>query len=99
MATSTGGSYYSAEDGNALTHALVAATISRFPYSVMSAAGTIVARGEAGDKGHELPAGEYKLVVQAGDDSLVVEHLSIAPARDAAVRIVRKGDRFVIDRQ
>jgi Mg-chelatase subunit ChlD len=99
MATSTGGSYYSAQDGDALTRALVAATISRFAYSVMTAAGTIVARGEAGDKGHELPAGEYKVVVQAGDEALTIERLWIAPARDATVRVVRKGDRFALDRQ
>ncbi len=99
IATATGGSYYSAEDGGALTRALVAATISRFPYSVVSASGAIVAQGEAGDKGRELPPGEYKLVVQAGDEALVIDRISVAPGRDATVRVVRKGDRFVLDRQ
>lgn len=99
MATATGGSYYSADDGGALTRALVAATISRFPYSIASASGAIVARGEAGDKGQELPAGEYKLVVQAGDETLVIDRISVAPGRDARVRVVRTGDRFALDRQ
>jgi Mg-chelatase subunit ChlD len=99
MATATGGNYYSAEDGGALTRALVSATINRFPYSIISASGAIVARGEAGDKGQELPAGDYKLVVQAGDEALTIDRLSIAPARDATVRVVRNGDRFALDRQ
>jgi Mg-chelatase subunit ChlD len=99
MATATGGSYYSADDGRALTRALVAATINRFPYSVISASGATVAQGEAGDKGQELPPGDYKLVVQAGDEALVLDRLSMAAANDATVRVVRKGDRFALDRQ
>ena len=99
LATATGGSYYSADDGRALTRALVAATISRFTYSVISASGATVAQGEAGDKGQELPPGEYKLVVQAGDESLVIDRLAISPEHDATVRVIRKGDRFALDRQ
>jgi len=98
IAKATGGSYYSADDGGALTRALVAATISRFPYSVISASGAIVARGEAGDQGQELPPGDYKLVVQAGDEPLVIDRIPVAPGRDATVRVVRKGDRFALDR-
>jgi Mg-chelatase subunit ChlD len=99
MATATGGSYYSADDGRALTRALVAATINRFAYSVISASGATVAQGEAGDKGQELPPGDYKLVVQAGDEALVLDRLSMAAANDATVRVVRKGDRFALDRR
>jgi Mg-chelatase subunit ChlD len=99
MATATGGSYYSADDGGALTRALVAATLSRFPYSVISASGATVAQGEAGDKGQELPAGEYKLLVQAGDETLILDRLSIDVAKDATVRVLRKGDRFALARQ
>jgi hypothetical protein len=36
--------------------------------------------------------------VQAGDEALVVDRLSVAPAIDATVRVVRKGDRFALDR-
>ena len=68
IAGATGGSYYTAEDGAALTRALGAATISRFPFSVVSASGATVAHGEAGDKGQELPPGEYKVVARAGDE-------------------------------
>jgi len=35
---------------------------------VYHASGAAVARGEAGDRGQELTAGTYRVVVQAGDD-------------------------------
>ena len=92
----TGGSYYTAADGAALTRALIAATLTRFPYSVFSASGTQVGKGEAGDKGLDLPAGDYKVVVRAGDEDLVLEKVSIAPARDASVTIVRQGAGFAL---
>jgi Ca-activated chloride channel family protein len=96
MANATGGSFYSAKDGAALTRALVAATLTRFPYTVYAASGAAAGKGEAGDAGLELPAGDYKVVVHAGDQDLVVENVSIAPGRDAAVTIVRKGDGFAL---
>ena len=61
-----------------------------------SASGGQVGKGEAGDKGLELPAGDYKVVVRAGVQDLTVEKVSIAPGHDAAVTIVRKSDGFVI---
>ncbi len=98
MTSATGGAYYTAADGPSLTRALVAATISRFPYTVFDRAGAIVARGEAGDPGQELTAGDYKVVVQAGDDQLALDNVSIAVAGSAGVRVTRKGDRFVLER-
>lgn len=98
LTSATGGAYYSAADGPSLTRALVAATISRFPYTVFDRAGAIVARGEAGDPGQELTAGDYKVVVQAGDEQLVLDNVSIAVAGSAGVRVTRKGDRFVLER-
>jgi hypothetical protein len=96
MAGATGGSFYTAKDGAALTRALVAATLTRFPYTVYAASGAVAGKGEAGDAGLELPAGDYKVVVRAGDQDLVVEKVSIAPGRDAAMTIVRKGDGFAL---
>jgi hypothetical protein len=96
MAGATGGSYYTAKDGAALTRALAIATLTRFPYAVYSASGTQVGKGEAGDKGLDLPAGDYKVVVRAGDQDLTVEKVSISPGHDTAVTIVRKGDGLVI---
>jgi hypothetical protein len=98
LTAATGGAYYSAADGPSLTRALVAATISRFPYIVFDASGAVVARGEAGDKGQELTAGDYKVVVQAGDEQLVLERVPVAVAGNAGVRVTRKGDRFALER-
>ena len=80
------------------SRALVAATISRFPYTVCDRGGANVARGEAGDTGQELTAGGYKVVVHAGDEQLVLDNVSIAVAGGAGVRVTRKGDRFVLER-
>jgi hypothetical protein len=96
IAGATGGRYYSAKDGAALSRALVTATLTRFPYTVYSASGSQVGKGEAGDNGLQLPAGDYKIVVRAGDQDLTVEKVSIAPGRDAAVTIARKDDGFVL---
>jgi hypothetical protein len=98
LASGTGGAYYSAADGPSLTRALVAATISRFSYTVFDQSGKAVAHGEAGDNGQELTAGDYKVVVQAGDEQLVLDRVSVAVAGSAAVRVTRKGDRFVLER-
>ncbi len=93
----TGGSYYTAADRAALTRALVAATLTRFPYSVFTASGTLAGKGEAGDTGLELPAGEYTVVVRAGDVDLVMDKVLVAVAGSATVRISRRGDGFALD--
>ncbi len=96
LASASGGVYYSAEDGPALSRALVAATISRFPYSILDASGAVVARGEAGDNGQELPAGTYRIVVQAGDTAIALDGVAVAAGGTSAVRVQRQGDRFVL---
>jgi hypothetical protein len=98
LTASTGGHYYAAADGPALGRALVAATINRFPYTVYDASGAVAAKGEAGDRGQELNAGTYRVVVQAGDDELTLEHVVIEVAGSAGLRVTRKGDAFVLER-
>jgi Ca-activated chloride channel family protein len=98
LASATGGAYYTAADGPSLSRALVAATINRFPYTVFDQSGKAVAHGEAGDNGQELTAGDYKVVVQAGDEQLVLDRVSMTVAGSAAVRVTRKGDRFTLER-
>jgi hypothetical protein len=95
---STGGHYYSAQSGDALTRALMMAAVETFPYSVFDATGRQVASGEAGQNASELPPGEYRVVVRAGDEDLVAEHVSVTPGSDATVKVVLKGDRFAIER-
>ena len=98
LAASTGGAYYSAADGTALSRALTSATVTRFPFSVKDAAGTVVAEGEAGDAGHDLTPGDYTIIVQAGDQSLTLPHVVVATGQTAIVRVTRKGDTFVVNR-
>ncbi len=98
LAASTGGAYYRAQDGPALTRALAAATVETFPFSVRDASGRVVARGEAGDAGHDLPAGDYTVVVQAGDRELTLPHVTVSAGQTATVRVTRQGDGFAIGR-
>ncbi len=98
LASQAGGHYYTAADGPALSRAVVAATINRFPYSVVDAAGAVVAQGEAGDPGQEVPAGTYTLVVKAGDESLSLAGVTMVAGHDFGVRVVRKGEGFGLER-
>jgi hypothetical protein len=98
LSSGAGGHFYSAADGPALSRAVVAATINRFPYSVVDASGTVVAEGEAGDPGQELPAGQYKLIVKAGDETLTLDGVAMTVGQNVGVRVVRKGDAFVVER-
>ena len=49
-------------------------------------------------RGHELPAGDYTVVVQAGDQSLTLSHVTIAVGQPAALKVTRKGDGFAVAR-
>jgi hypothetical protein len=98
LATGTGGAYYSAQNGPALSRALAAATITTFPFSIKDAASKVVAQGEAGDAGHDLPPGDYTVVVQASDQTLTLPHVTVAVGQTATVRVTRKGDSFIVSR-
>ena len=98
LAGSTGGAYLSAQDGPSLARAIVAAATDRFPYKVLGPKGETVAAGDAGDPGAELPAGTYRVVVQAGAEDIVADGIVIARGGDTRLRIVRKGDRFAVER-
>jgi hypothetical protein len=98
LAAGTGGAYYGAADGAALSRALTAATITTFPFSVQDARGAIVAQGEAGDAGRDLAPGDYTVVVQAGDRALTLAHVTVAVGQTATVHVTRKGDAFALNR-
>ncbi len=98
LAASTGGAYYGAANGAALSRALTAATITKFPFSVQDASGKVVAQGEAGDAGHDLAPGDYTILVQAGDQTLTLPHVTVTLGQTATVRVTRKGDGFVVSR-
>ena len=97
FAEATGGRYYSAQSGEALARALWVAAVEKIPYVVYDATGKQVAKGDAGAPPQELMPGDYTVVVKAADQELV-EQVTVAPAADAVLKVVLKGDRFVIER-
>ena len=67
LAESTGGHYYGAQNGAALSRALLLAAVNQLPYRILDAKGAEVDKGTAGVDGkHELPPGDYKVVVSCG---------------------------------
>jgi hypothetical protein len=49
------------------------------------------------DGKHELPPGDYKVVVTAGDESLTVP-VTLALRQDVAIRVGIKDDRLVLEK-
>ncbi|MBE3134386.1 MAG: hypothetical protein IMZ55_13010, partial [Acidobacteria bacterium] len=90
--------FYTASTGEALGQALLIAAVEKFPYSVFDAAGKLVASGEAGGAPEALPLGTYKVVVQAGEQSITADGVQVALGQETAVRIVLKDDRLALER-
>jgi len=98
LAESTGGRFFAAQSGEALARAVLLAAVDKLPYRVLDASGHEVARGEAGSgKPHELPAGEYTLVVSAGEEELRTP-IRLGATQDLQFTVVIKGDRLAIDK-
>lgn len=98
FASATGGRFYSAQNGEALGRALLAAAVSKFPYEVFDASGKPVAAGEAGGEAVELPPGQYKVVITAADEQVIANPVTIALGSDVTVSLALKDGRFVIVR-
>jgi hypothetical protein len=98
LAESTGGRFYAAQSGEALARAVLLAAVDKLPYRILDASGHEVAKGEAGSgKLHELPAGEYTLVVSAGEEELRTP-IRLGATQDLQFTVVIKGDRLAIDK-
>jgi hypothetical protein len=97
FAEATGGHYYYAENGEALARALSIAALNKFPYEVFDSTGLQVAKGQAGPLSEALQPGEYKVVAHAGEQELT-ENVTIKARIDTVLKIVRKGQQFVIER-
>ena len=97
LAEGTGGHYYVAQSGEALARALLIAAVEKFPYVIYDAAGKAVAKGEAGGAPEELPAGEYRVAITSGDQTLT-EAVTVATGGDVRLRVQLKGDKFVVQR-
>ena len=67
LAQAMGGHYFAADSGVALARALLLAAVDQLPYRILDAKGVEVGPGVAGVDGqHELPPGNYSVVVSAG---------------------------------
>lgn len=97
LAQSTGGQYYGAQSGQALARALWIATIDKIPYVILDGAGKQVAKGDAGAPPEELPPGDYVVVIKVADQELR-ENVTVATGGDTILKVVLKGDRFVVER-
>jgi hypothetical protein len=97
LAGSTGGRYYNAQSGAALSRALLLAAVDRLPYRILNASGAEMAVGTAGaTRAHELPPGAYTLAVTAGEETLNAP-VTVAARRDQSVTVVVRGDRLAVE--
>ncbi|MGH7511426.1 MAG: VWA domain-containing protein [Gemmatimonadales bacterium] len=95
FAASTGGQYYGAQDGQQLSRAIRLAALQHLPYDVLDKAGKVLASGESSELSRELPAGDYRVRIQAAGQQLE-EPVTIVPDQTTVLRLGVQGDRFVI---
>ena len=97
LAGSTGGRYYSAQDGEQLSRAVKLAALNRLPYDILDASGKILVSGQTSELSRELPPGTYKLRIDALGQVLE-EPVTIVPNQTTTFEFGVEGDRFVIRR-
>jgi hypothetical protein len=97
LAGSTGGRYYSAQDGAELSRAVKLAALSRLPYDILDASGKVLVSGQTSELSRELPPGKYRIRVDALGQ-LLEDSLTIAPNGTTTVLLGVEGDRFVLRR-
>jgi Ca-activated chloride channel family protein len=95
FASSTGGHYYGAQDGEQLSRAITMAALQRLPYDVVDKSGKVVASGETSELSRELPPGEYRLRIEALGQKLEAP-VTIVPDQTTTVSLAVEGDRFVV---
>ena len=97
LAGSTGGHYYSAQDGAQLARAIKLAALQRLPYDVFDESGKLLASGQTSEFSRELPPGKYRIRVDALGQMLE-EPLAITANESTVLNLGVEGDRFVIRR-
>lgn len=97
LAGSTGGRYYSAQNGAQLARAVMLAALHRLPYDILDQAGNVLVSGLTSELSRELPPGTYRLRVNALGQVLE-EPLTIVPNQTTKLALGVEGDRFVIRR-
>jgi len=97
LAGSTGGRYYSAQDGEQLSRAVKLAALNRLPYDIFDAAGNLLVSGQTSELSRELPPGKYRIRIDALGQVLE-DSLTIVPDQTTSLSLGVEGDRFVIRR-
>ena len=97
LAGSTGGRYYSAQDGAQLSRAVKLAALHRLPYDILDKSGKVLVSGQTSELSRELPPGDYRIRVDALGEVLE-DSLTIAPNETTTVGLAVEGERFVLRR-
>ena len=95
LAGSTGGHYYSAQDGAQLSRAVKLAALTRLPYDVLDSSGKVLASGQSSELSRELPPGNYRLRIEALGQRLE-EPVTVAADETTTLMLSVDGDRFVL---
>ena len=95
LAGSTGGRYYSAQDGAQLSRALKLASLQRLPYDVLDGKGRVVASGETSELSRELPVGQYQLRMSVLGEELRAP-AAIVANETTALALDVEGDRVLL---
>jgi hypothetical protein len=97
LAGSTGGKYYSAQDGAQLSRAVMLAALHRLPYDILDKAGKVLVSGQTSELSRELPPGTYRLRIDALGQVLE-ESITIVANQTTSLGLGVDGERFVIKR-
>lgn len=97
LAGSTGGRYYSAQDGPQLARAVMLAALHRLPYDILDGSGRVLVSGQTSELSRELPPGQYRLRIDALGQVLE-ESITIEPDHTTSLSLGVEGERFVIRR-
>jgi hypothetical protein len=98
LAGSTGGRYYSAQDGAQLSRAVKLAALNRLPYDVLDATGQkVLVSGQTSELSRELAPGKYRIRIDALGQVLE-DSLTIVPDRTTTLGLGVEGERFVLRR-
>jgi hypothetical protein len=97
LAGSTGGRYYSAQDGAQLSRAMMLAALHRLPYDIFDSNGKLLVSGQTSELSRELPPGKYRIRIDALGQTLE-EPLNIVPDQTTSMSLGVVDDRFVLRR-
>lgn len=95
LAGSTGGRYYSAQDGEQLSRAVKLAALNRLPYDILDTSGRIIVSGQTSELSRELPPGKYRIRIDALGQVLE-EPLAIVADQTTTLSLAVENDRFII---